>query len=39
MSEINKEKHFNIREKIITFVAGKGFEFDLISKVLTELKI
>jgi regulatory protein len=39
MSEINTEKHLNIREKIITFVTGKGFEFDLISKVLTELKI
>jgi len=38
-SEINTGKHFNIREKIITFVTGKGFEFDLISKVLTELKI
>ena len=39
MSEINSGKHLNIREKIITFVTGKGFEFDLISKVLTELKI
>ena len=39
MSEINPAKHLNIREKIITFVAGKGFEFDLISKVFTELKI
>jgi len=39
MSEIKNEKHLNIREKIITFVTGKGFEFDLISKVLTELKI
>lgn len=38
-SEINSAKHLNIREKIITFVTGKGFEFDLISKVLTELKI
>jgi|WetSurMetagenome_2_1015567.scaffolds.fasta_scaffold671015_1 regulatory protein len=38
-SEINSGKHLNIREKIITFVTGKGFEFDLISKVLTELKI
>jgi regulatory protein len=38
-SEINSVKHLNIREKIITFVTGKGFEFDLISKVLTELKI
>ena len=39
MSEINSAKHLNIREKIITFVTGKGFEFDQISKVLTELKI
>ncbi len=39
MSEINTGKNLNIREKIITFVTGKGFEFDLISKVLTELKI
>ena len=39
MSEINSAKHLNIREKIITFVTGKGFEFDLISKVFTELKI
>ena len=39
MSEINSAKHLNIREKIITFVTGKGYEFDLISKVLTELKI
>lgn len=39
MSEINTGKHLNIREKIITFVTGKGYEFDLTSKVLTELKI
>ena len=39
MSEINNGKNLNIREKIITFVTGKGFEFDLIAKVLTELKI
>jgi regulatory protein len=38
-SEINMGKHLNIRDKIITFVTGKGFEFDQISKVLTELKI
>jgi regulatory protein len=38
-SEINSGKYLNIREKIITFVTGKGFEFDLITKVLTELKI
>ncbi|MEI7726170.1 MAG: regulatory protein RecX [Bacteroidota bacterium] len=37
--EINTGKNLNVREKIITFVTGKGFEFDLISKVLTELKI
>jgi len=39
MSEINSGKHLNIREKIITFVTGKGFEFDLTLKVLSELKI
>jgi regulatory protein len=39
MSEIKEGKHLNIREKIITFVAGKGFEFDLIVTVLKELKI
>jgi regulatory protein len=39
MSEINTGKHLNIREKIMTFVTGKGFEFDLTTKVLTELKI
>ncbi|MCX6304455.1 MAG: regulatory protein RecX [Bacteroidetes bacterium] len=39
MSEIKTSKHLNIRQKIITFVTGKGFEFDLILKVLTELKI
>jgi regulatory protein len=38
-SEINSEKHLNFREKIITFVTGKGFEFDLVLKVVTELKI
>ena len=37
--EIKTGKNFIIREKIIKFVAGKGFEFDLITKVLTELKI
>jgi regulatory protein len=39
LSEINSEKHLNFREKIITFVAGKGFEFDLIAKVLKDLNI
>jgi regulatory protein len=38
-AEINSEKNLNIREKIITFVTGKGFEFDLVLKVFTELKI
>jgi regulatory protein len=37
--EINSGKHLNIGETIITFVTGKGFEFDLITTVLTELKI
>ncbi len=37
--EINNGKHFNVREKIITFVTGKGYEFSLITKVLTELNI
>lgn len=36
---INSGKYLNVREKILTFVTGKGFEPDLISKVLTELKI
>ncbi len=39
LSEINTGKHLSVREKIITFVTGKGFEFDLISIVLKELKI
>jgi regulatory protein len=38
-SEIKAGKNFNIREKIITFVTGKGFEFDLTIEVLKELKI
>jgi regulatory protein len=38
-SEIISGKNLNIREKIITFVTGKGYEFDLIIKILTELKI
>ena len=37
--EIKTGKHLNIREKIITFVTGKGFEFDQISEALKELKI
>jgi regulatory protein len=38
-SEINSQHPLNVREKIITFVTGKGYEFDLISKVLTDLNI
>jgi regulatory protein len=38
-SEIKPGKNLNIREKIITFVTGKGFEFDLIAEVIKELKI
>ncbi|MEI7661096.1 MAG: regulatory protein RecX [Bacteroidota bacterium] len=38
-TEIKAGKELNIREKIITFVNGKGFEFELIAKALKELKI
>jgi len=38
-SEIKPGKNLNIREKIITFVIGKGFEFDLAADILKELKI
>ncbi len=38
-SEINPGKSLNIREKIITFVTGKGFEFDLTLNIIKELKI
>ena len=37
--EIKEGKNLNIREKIITFVIGKGFEFDPVAEVLKELKI
>jgi regulatory protein len=37
--EIKAGKNLNIREKIITFVTGKGYEFDLIAEALKELKI
>ena len=37
--EIKTGKNLNIREKIITFVTGKGFEFDLVARELKELKI
>jgi len=37
--EIKPEKDLNIREKIITFVQGKGFEMELILTALKELKI
>jgi regulatory protein len=37
--EIKTGKNLNIREKIITFVRGKGFEFDLAAEILNELKI
>jgi len=39
LKEINPEKDSNIREKIITFANGKGYEIDLILTVLKELKI
>ena len=37
--EITPEKDLNIREKIITFVLGKGYEMELILTALKELKI
>jgi regulatory protein len=37
--EITPEKDLNIREKIITFVLGKGYEMELILIALKELKI
>ncbi len=36
---IKPEKDLNIREKIITFVSGKGYEMELILAALKELKI
>jgi regulatory protein len=37
--EIKPEKDLNIREKIITFAQGKGYEMELILTALKELKI
>jgi len=37
--EIKPEKNLNIREKILTFVNGKGYEMELILSALKELKI
>ena len=37
--EIKAEKNSNIREKIINFAFGKGYEMDLILQVLKELQI
>ena len=37
--EIKPEKDLNIREKIITFANGKGYEMELILAVLKEMKI
>lgn len=38
-SEIKGEKKLTVRNKIFTFVSGKGFESDLISEAINELKI
>ncbi|MFH1160244.1 MAG: regulatory protein RecX [bacterium] len=38
-AEIKSEKTLNIREKIITFVVGKGFETELVLRALNETKI
>jgi len=37
--DIKEGKNFNIREKLINFVLGKGYEFDLIISALNEMKI
>jgi regulatory protein len=37
--EINPANNLKLREKIINFVTGKGFEFSLVEKILTELNI
>ncbi len=37
--EINPEKTLNKREKIINFVVGKGFETDLVLRIMKEIKI
>ena len=38
-SEIKGEKKLTVRNRIFTFVSGKGFESDLISEAINELKI
>jgi regulatory protein len=37
-NELNPEKDLNIREKLITFANGKGYEMELILTALKELK-
>jgi len=37
--EINPDKSLNKRQKIINFAVGKGFEPDLVFRVIQELKI
>lgn len=37
--EIKAEKKLNIRDKIINFVIGKGYESDRVLEILNELKI
>jgi regulatory protein len=38
-AELNPEKNLNIREKIITFAYGKGFEISLVHELIKELHI
>ena len=38
-NEIKSEKNVNIREKMINFAYGKGYETDLILSVIKEMKI
>jgi regulatory protein len=39
LSAVKPGKNLNIREKILTFVTGKGFEYNLTEKILNELII
>lgn len=38
-SEINQKKDLNVRDKILNFVSGKGYEISLIIDVMKKLKI
>ena len=39
LSEIKGEKNLNVRQKIINFALGKGFEMALVLEIIKEIKI